>query len=200
MPSITGIEWRFSHQPVHAGFSAQPAKSIFARNEDGRTLDACHFPGRSLDYFCLECMRLSPAQIHAQNHLRPVLRLGATSTRLDVDIGIGNVLLTTEHAPKFQAAYLLLEARQIVDQLRDRGGIIFFYRQLQQFIGIAKACGQRIEADNNLFQKCPFLTQRLGPIRLIPDVRLFQFPLDFRQAFSISIVVKDTPLTPKYVR
>jgi len=108
-------------------------------------------------------------------------------------------LLSTEHAPKFKAGYLLLEARQIFGQIHDRGGIIFFHRQLQQFLGIAKARGQRIEADHNLFQQRPFLAQRLGPIRLIPDIRLFQFSLDFRQAFSISIVVKDTPLTPMCV-
>jgi len=71
---------------------------------------------------------------------------------------------------------------------------------LQQFISIGEARCQRIEAENDLLQLRSFLPECLGAIRLIPDVGLFQFPLDFSQAFSIPIVVKDTPLTPKYVR
>jgi len=71
---------------------------------------------------------------------------------------------------------------------------------LQQFVSIVEACCQRIEAENNLLQLRSFLTECLRTIRRIPDVGLFQLPLDFSQAFSIAIVVKDTPLTPKYVR
>jgi hypothetical protein len=71
---------------------------------------------------------------------------------------------------------------------------------LQKFVGIGKTGRQRIKAENNLFQQCPFLSERLGAIWLVPDIGLFQFPLDFSQALSISFVVKDTPLTPKYVR
>jgi len=71
---------------------------------------------------------------------------------------------------------------------------------LQQFVSIGEACCQRIKAEYDLLQLRSFLPECLGAIRLIPDVGLFQFPLDFSQAFSILIVVKDTPLTPKYVR
>jgi len=70
---------------------------------------------------------------------------------------------------------------------------------LQKFAGIGEAGGQRIKAENDLFQQRPLLPKRLCAIRLVPNVGLFQFPLDFGQALSISIVVKDTPLTPKYV-
>ena len=38
-----------------------------------------------------------------------------------------------------------------------------------------------------------YLAQRLRAIRLVPDVRLLQFALDFGQAFLAGIEVKDTP-------
>jgi hypothetical protein len=71
---------------------------------------------------------------------------------------------------------------------------------LQQLVSVVEACCQRIEAENDLLQLRSFLPECLRAIRLIPDVGLFQFPLDFSQAFSISVIVKDTPLTPKCVR
>jgi hypothetical protein len=109
-------------------------------------------------------------------------------------------LLTAEHATKFQATYLFLETCKVIDEFFDRVGIIFLQRHLQKFTGVGKPGCQRIKAENDLFQKRPFLAERLGAIRLVPDVGFFQFPLDFSQALSISFVVKDTPLTPKYVR
>ena len=145
-------------------------------------------------------MRLRPAQIHAQDHVCPILRLSTAGARLNIDESITGVLLAAEHATKFQATYLFLEACKVGDEFFDRVGIIFFQRHLQKFVSISKPGCQRIKAENDLFQKRPFLAERLGPIRLVPDVGFFQFSLDFSQALSISFVVKDTPLTPKYVR
>jgi hypothetical protein len=145
-------------------------------------------------------MCLCPTQIHAQDHVCPILCLGTACARLNIDERVSDVMLAAEHAPKFQATYLLLEARKVIDEFFDRAGVIFFQRHLQQFVGIGKAGCQRIKAENDLFQQRPFPSERLSAIRLIPDIGLFQFPLDFSQALSISFVVKDTPLTPKYVR
>ena len=39
----------------------------------------------------------------------------------------------------------------------------------------------------------PFLAQRLSPLRIGPDFRIFQRALDLREAFPLGIVVKDTP-------
>ena len=38
-----------------------------------------------------------------------------------------------------------------------------------------------------------FLAQRLGPLRIGPDFRIFQRALDLREAFPLGLVVKDTP-------
>jgi hypothetical protein len=44
------------------------------------------------------------------------------------------------------------------------------------------------------FECGTFLPQFLRPLRLIPDIRLFEFTADFDQAFLLGIKVKDTPL------
>ena len=45
-----------------------------------------------------------------------------------------------------------------------------------------------------------FLPERLRPIGLIPDVRLFEFALDLCQAFGFAVVVKGTSSTHQRVR
>jgi hypothetical protein len=46
----------------------------------------------------LEAAPLAPAQVHAQQHLRPVLRLGAAGAGLDVDEAVAAIHLAGEHA------------------------------------------------------------------------------------------------------
>jgi hypothetical protein len=44
------------------------------------------------------------------------------------------------------------------------------------------------------------LAECLGPVRIVPDVRFLELALNFRQAFRLSFIVKDTPLTQWRVR
>jgi hypothetical protein len=46
---------------------------------------------------------------------------------------------------------------------------------------------------DNAFQVRTFLTQGLGLVGVVPDVRVFQFPAYLFQAFALGIEVKDTP-------
>jgi hypothetical protein len=46
---------------------------------------------------------------------------------------------------------------------------------------------------DDFFQLSPFFAQFLGLFRVIPDVRIFQFPLDFIQALLFGFKVKGTP-------
>jgi len=45
----------------------------------------------------------------------------------------------------------------------------------------------------NQLKICPLLAQSLGPFRVIPDIRQFQFTFYFDQAFAALVIVKDTP-------
>jgi len=42
-------------------------------------------------------------------------------------------------------------------------------------------------------QPGPFAAKRLGKIGLVPDLRVFQFPIDFFQPVPLARIVKDTP-------
>ena len=53
--------------------------------------------GLQIDDLALEAAPLGPAQIHAQQHLGPVLRLGAAGARMDRDDRVLAIVLAAEH-------------------------------------------------------------------------------------------------------
>jgi hypothetical protein len=112
----------------------------------------------------------SPAQIHAQNHVCPVLRFGTTRTGLDIEIGVIAVHFAGKHAAKLQGSKLYLKGRDVSLDLTDRIGIVFIDRKCQQLVCVAQAAGQ------------------------------LEFALNFGQAFRLAVIVKDTPSTQRCVQ
>jgi hypothetical protein len=140
-------------------------------------------------------MSLGPPQVHAQEHLRPVLRLGAARARLDVDVRIVGVHLAGKHAPELEALDARLEALQVALDLGRGVGVVFLYGKCEQFIRVLQPVRDLIEPGDDLLQPRPLLAKSLCPLRVIPDVRLFQLALDLDQPFRLLVVVKDTSST-----
>jgi hypothetical protein len=140
-------------------------------------------------------VRLRPAQIHAPDHLGPVLCLGAAGAGLDVEIRIAGIHLTREHATEFEIRDARFEGTDVTVDFGDRGGIVFFDGEIEKFAGIHETTGDFVEADDNLLEPSTFLTERLRTLRFVPDVGLLEFALDLGQAFRLAVVVKDTSST-----
>src|SRR5690606_181465 len=87
---------------VHADLGAQPAVGVLALDVHGGALDTRHFAFGQLHDGGVETAMVGPAQVHAQQDIRPVLGLGAAGTGLDVQIRVVGVHLAAEHAAKFQ--------------------------------------------------------------------------------------------------
>jgi hypothetical protein len=56
--------------------------------------------------------------------------------------------------------------------------------------------GEACERADLGFEARAFLAQLLGPLRLVPDIGLFELALDFYQALRLGVEVKDTPVWP----
>ena len=117
---------------MHAGLGAQPAEGVIAGHEQGRALDARDFPGRSLDHLGREPAPLPPAQVHAKQHLRPVLRLGPPGPGLNVEKGIGGVHLLREHAPELEAHERRIPAIEILLDRAKHGRVFLVAGELQE--------------------------------------------------------------------
>ena len=121
--------------------------------------------------FGLEAVLLAPAQIHAQQHLRPILRLGAAGARLDVQERAVRVHLAGEHALEFELLDVALERADVaLDRLRG-GLVVLFDGQVQQLAGVLQAVGHAIERADDLLQAGALAPQLLGLVRRVPDRR-----------------------------
>ena len=88
---------------------------------------------------------------------------------------------------------MLLDPANILFYRGDGVDIALFIGQYQQVSGIIDTPGNAVDTLDLLFQARALATQFLGACGIVPDIRLLQLTLDFGQAFTFGVVVKDTP-------
>ena len=113
MAAVAGIERRLAHQAMHAGLGAQPAVGVLALTSTVALFMPATSPGFESMTSQREAARGAPAQVHAQQHLRPVLRLGAAGAGLDVEEGVVRVHLAVEHALELEVAHVGFEPLRV---------------------------------------------------------------------------------------
>ena len=97
VPARRLIERRDAHEPVDAGLGQHQAVRVVADDRHRRALDAGFVAGLQVDDVALEAAALRPAQVHAQQHLGPVLRLGAAGAGMDRHDRVLAIVLAAEH-------------------------------------------------------------------------------------------------------
>jgi hypothetical protein len=175
MPAVAGIERRFSHQTVNAGFRAQPAVSIVADHFDGRALDTRDLAGALIDDFGFKAMRVGPLQVHAQQHGGPVLRLGAACTGLNIEEGIVGVHFAGEHALKFEPFDFRGRPAHVRLYLLGGRQVRLLRSQVDQLGGIVQTALEMIQPDDDLLKFGALLAQVLRALGVVPDARLLEF-------------------------
>ena len=145
-------------------------------------------------------MLLRPAQVHAQQHLRPILRLRPAGTRLDVEERGIAVQFACEHSLELEFLDGLLEAIEIRDDLVDRLGVVLIDRERQQFARIVEAGAQIVQGGDDGLERRALLAERLRTRLIVPDIRFLELTLDLGQPLCLLFVVKGTPLTRTCVR
>ena len=175
MATIARIKRRLAHQAVHTNLRAQPAKSILARHLHSGTLNTSHITSRALHQLRLKTLIVSPAQIHTQQHLRPVLRLSAARARLNIQVGIVRIHLTAKHTAKLQLSQLRLKAGNLSLHLSHSVSVILLNRHLQQLTGIRHTRVQILNSLNHSFQRRALAAQLLSAIRVIPHIGFAEF-------------------------
>ena len=79
-----GVERRDAHQPVYAYFRLHQAVHVVAVDLEGHRLDARALALQPVRDHGAEALALGPAQVHAQQHLGPILALGAPGAGMDL--------------------------------------------------------------------------------------------------------------------
>ena len=96
----------------------EQAVGVLAGDRERRALQPGLFAGLIVDHLALEAAALRPAQVHAQQHLGPVLRLGAAGAGMNRDDGVLAIVLAAEHLLDLAGLHFLVER---VERLRELG-------------------------------------------------------------------------------
>ena len=112
VPAVVLVERREAHQPVDALLGLDHAVRVVSLERERGRLDARLLARCRLDQPGLEAALLGPAQVHAQQHLGPVLGVGAAGAGRDLDEGGAAVVLAGEERGLLQR----------VDLARGRAG------------------------------------------------------------------------------
>lgn len=150
-------------------------------------------PSDRLDDSGVEAVLVGPAQVHAQQHVGPVLGLGAAGAGLDVQVGVVRVHLAAEHAAELQLLEDLAQTLDFVGNVVDGALVVFLDRHVQQVAGVGQAAGQVVQGFHHLRQLGALAAEVLGVFGVVPDVGVFELAVYFDQAIMLLIVVKDTP-------
>ncbi len=103
VPPRVGVEGRNPHQPMHADLRLQQPVRVFALDFERGRFDARAFALQTIRHHRLHIVTLRPAQVHAQQHLRPVLALRAARARMDGHDGALRVVRARRAAFRFRA-------------------------------------------------------------------------------------------------
>src|SRR5262249_59395144 len=97
LAALGGAEGRDADEPVAAALALEIAVGVLAGDLDGGGLDARLLAREEIHYLRLEARAFRPSQIHAGQHLGPVLGLRAPRPGMDGKDGVLLVLRSGEH-------------------------------------------------------------------------------------------------------
>ena len=132
--------------------SAALVTAPVAHAQQAKPVDTRNFAGRFFDNFGLVAVCFAPAQIHAQQHRRPVLRLSAAGAGLNVKKRTVRVHLAGKHAAKFHRCQLLFVAFQIFCDGIGCVRVLLISRKLQQVARVGQTIGERRKGIDDLFE------------------------------------------------
>ena len=162
------VERRDPHETVDAGLGRQQAVRVFAGDRQRRALEAGFVARLIVDQLAPEPTAFRPAQIHPQQHLGPVLRLGPAGARMDGDDRVLPVVRAAEHLLDLARLHLLIERFERLTEFR-----IHRFARLGPFDEdgeIVALLAERRDQIAVLFQAFTALLHFLGFSRVFPEV------------------------------
>lgn len=168
MTSCRLIKGRNANQPMNAGLGGQQTVRIFAFHSKRHSFEAGFFARLVIDNFGLETTLLCPFQIHAEQHLGPILRLSASCPWVDCADGVQLIVAAAEQHFRFRDADLVLQ----VFEPRAK-----FFQRIRIFIGKFKQHGcvsnfgiKVFLPFDLLFQDTSALQKFLRSVLIVPEV------------------------------
>src|SRR5208282_1511954 len=190
------VEGRDAHQAVHAALGGQQAVGVFALDQERGVLDARFLGGGRVQHGGAETAALRPAQIHAHEHLGPVLGVNAAGAGLDGDDGVQPVVFAGEQRGGFQLGDPGIGGVQFagdfVEQFFALGGVGLFVGELEIAFQVVQQAGEFFFVLDRGFSALAVLHGALGGFLVLPEVGASDLLFEGRQALAVAGSVKDS--------
>ena len=168
-----------------AALGLEDPVGVVALDGERRRLDPVLLAGARLEDLGLEAAIGGPAQVHAQQDLRPVLRVGAAGVGLDRHDRVACVVLAGEERILLQPLELAAERH---DRLLDVVGEALV--QLEQLARVVVLARQPVVALEPPREPCVLGGDHRGMLLVVPESRLAELLLELGDARRQSIRVK----------
>ncbi len=186
------VERRDADETMHAGFTLDKAESEIAADGEGCRFDAGFIAVLKLVDFRFEALPLGPAQIHAHEHLGPVLAFGAPGAGVYGDDRIQRVVFFRQHGAGFQRLGECYERIDLALEVGlDRG--FAFTHQVEVSFDIVTATREIGIVCKLRFETLAFAHQRLRSCGIGPYGGVGNFLFNDGEFFFQAGRVKDTP-------
>ena len=178
MPAGGLIERRDAHETMDAGLGRHQAESILTTEREGDALEPGLFARLILEHLALEAAALGPLQVHAQQHLCPVLRLDTTGAGVNGNDGVGEVVLAAQHLLGFSGFDLQVQgierASQVGEHVFPAPGPL---EQHADVVGFGGQAGAKLD----VLRQAALALQRLLCVGLVvPEIRGRDLPFELR--------------------
>src|SRR5262249_42764330 len=177
VPPALLVKGRDTHQAVHADLAGEQTVGVVAVDGESSGLDAGFFRRLVLEDLRGETLTLGPPQVHAQEHLRPVLRLRSTGAGMDSHDGVTGIVLAGEESLGFQFLGELAQPIDLFFKIVDHS--FTFACQVKVGGDVTCAPDQVLVLGKLAFQAAPLAVELLRARLVRPHAGIGKLPLDF---------------------
>ena len=177
---------------MHPRFRAEVAVRVVPVDLHARAFDPCDLARGFLENLRPVALAFAIAQVHAQQHRRPILRFGAAASRLNIDKARIRIHRIVKHPAEFHVGNDALERRHVAGHGFERRVVALALCKLEQLGTVLQT---RIEIDqppDHIIELFFFLAELLRAFGIIPDLRILELPDDLGEPRRLHLEVKDT--------
>ena len=165
------VKRRDAHEAMDALLRLEEAVGIMALDEERCALDAGLIARQQVSRLDREAVALGPAAVHAQQHLRPVLRLCSARTGVQRQDGIVGIVRAGEQHLKLQSLEAFSNRCELRLDVIFHALILLFHAHLPECLSILELADEvlvLVDADLDVIE---FLVDLLGLLCIVPERR-----------------------------
>ena len=193
VPSRVRVEGRDAHKTMHAVFLPEPAVSVRTAHFQHERLDARLLAVAYAQRLGFKVAPFAPARVHAQQHLRPILRFGSPRTCVEFEVAIVAVFLLAQQGLQTQPLGAFRNGVELTLRLTVFLGIVRLAGKREQRAGIRVVVGKRGAVIEHALDAPSFFENVLSFIRIVPQAAVLRLRFELVQFFLRLLVVKASP-------